>query len=549
VVENDLEGTLLKVREGWTEAIRRFEPPWALVLLDLRFYTGPVTEQSHHMKAGVPKGRRTDDDPTFFFGWTLLDAIHSAFPELPVYVLSEMPREEVSLEFSRRGALGFIDRDDLHGAEFLKRALSQHGLIPDYDGEILGYSLPVLLALRDARRAASFRENLLIHGERGTGKGLFARYIHKMSVSSKDEKERPFVAVNSAQFSTGLFASELFGIEPQTATGVKGKPGIIEVASHGDLFLDEIADMQVDVQAAMLNVLQERRIARVGSREMMEVDVRFLSATNSDLENDPRGFRPDLLDRLRMGGTISLPPLRDRPIDIPLLTQKLVREAESRRGGTIKRSITPEFLESLQSHTWPGNIRELESVIRKFVMICDVEHLLPSHLPFGMEGKRRSSGVEPISQRTAGARTIASTAVSTGSPKETLVQLIKKIADFEFEESDREGWAGKFPRLHSSIARLAAKYIRAALVANRKPTPENPKGEILIHPAMKLLTGNRQLTATNAADLIKRLLSISPEDRDEILKDEILFEAFEIAMRLRPTRRKNKTGTGKESIS
>lgn len=181
VVENNLKASLAKVHEGWTNALSQGKPPWSLLLLDLCFYTGLVTEESHRRTPGMPEGRPGDDDPRSYFGLTLLDAIHREFPELPIFILSSKPREEVSLEFSRRGALGFIARDDLRGPELLEEALQQHGLLPDPAGEIVGYSLPLLLALREARRAARHRENLLIRGERGTGKKLLARYIHKSS--------------------------------------------------------------------------------------------------------------------------------------------------------------------------------------------------------------------------------------------------------------------------------------------------------------------------------------------------------------------------------
>ena len=118
------------------------------------------------------------------------------------------------------------------------------------------------------------------------------------------------------------------------------------MGNRGDLFLDEIADMPLEVQAAVLRVLQERLITRVGSRQPKEVDVRFLSATNADLEDGSRGFRSDLLDRLRLGGTVWLPPLRERPTDIPLLVENFVHEAEAQRKGSLHRDITPEVLDA-----------------------------------------------------------------------------------------------------------------------------------------------------------------------------------------------------------
>jgi len=122
------------------------------------------------------------------------------------------------------------------------------------------------------------------------------------------------------------------------------------------------------------------------------------------------------------------------------------------------------------------------------------------------------------------------------------------MARFEFALSDRESWVGNFGQFHSAVAKLIADYIKAALLANRRPTPDNPKGDVLIHPAMKLLTGDRKLTASKAADLIKRCVNFSPKDRGELLKDDLLREAYEIAVRLRPTAGQKKTDDGKATV-
>lgn len=537
-VEGDLEAALVAVRNGWPEAKteggrQKAKLRWSMVLLDLCFYTGVVTEESHRQTPGMPEGRPGDDDPRSYFGLTLLDAIHQEFPELPIFILSSKPRGDVSLEFSKRGALGFIARDDLRGPELLEEALWQHGLLPDPAGEVVGDSLPILLALREARRAARHRENLLIRGERGTGKELLAGYVHRMSSTAKDAGNRPFVTVNSAVFTPNLFASELFGIQARTATGVDGKIGLIESAHRGDLFLDEIADIPPEVQAAVLRVLQERQIVRVGAREPMDVDVRFLSATNAELEDESRGFRPDLLDRLRLGGTVWLPPLRERPTDIPLLAEKFVREAESQRKGAMWRNITPEAMSTLVAHKWPGNIRELRSAIFDAVnRFPDVEHLVPPHLRLKMDpGSTTVPGAAVAPPRDTKATKVARKTGLIG-----IRELIVEMTGFGFESNAAESWAGQIGKLQSAYAGLVGEYLKAALLATRKPTPDRPEGELLIHPAMKLLTGDRTLSGSKAADLIKRLLNVSPADRERLLQDEILRAAHDIAVRLRPTR-------------
>jgi hypothetical protein len=383
VVENDLDGALAVVRKGWPVTKSKSQAAecnlWSMVLVDLCFYTGRVTEESYRQTPGMPEGRPGDDDWHSYFGLTLLEAIHHEFPDLPVMVLSGKSRDEVSLEFSRRGAVGFIARDDLRGPELLKDALQLHGLLPDPTGEIVGQSLPLLLALRDARRAAMHRENVLIRGERGAGNELVARYLHRNASPEGNiggASTTPFVTVNSAVFTQDLFASEFFGIEPRTATGVDGKTGLIEVAQGDDLFLDEVADMPDEVQAAILRVLQERQFTRVGGKQPQQANIRFISATNAAIEEPAHGFRADVLDRLCLGGTITLPPLRERLDDLPLLVESLVREAERQNRRARHRQVSPEALDHLRTHDWPGNIRELRSIIFDAInRFPDVEHL------------------------------------------------------------------------------------------------------------------------------------------------------------------------------
>jgi DNA-binding NtrC family response regulator len=531
-VENDLEGTLEVVRGGWfgAEGARRRSAqalPWALVLLDLCFYTGQVTSGSHGSTPFMPEGRGGDDNPRDYFGLTLLDAIHQEFPELPIFILSSKPRDEVSYEFSRRGALGFIARDDLRAPELLKAALWQHGLLPDPAGELVGHSLPLLLALREARRAAYHRENLLIRGERGTGKELLALYVNRVSAGLSEamggrQSARPFVTVNSAIFTPSLFASELFGIRPQTATGVAGKIGLVESANGGDLFLDEIADMPPEVQAAMLRVLQERTITRVGDLQQTEVDVRFLSATNIDLEDGSRPFRSDLLDRLRGGGTLWLPSLRERPADILLLVEKFVREAEAQRAGALHRDVTPEALSALISYDWPGNVRELRSAIFDAVSRHpDVEHLVPGHLRLGGRLSEDGPRLRPATEAKRGA---ASAQTPAG-----LDELLASMREFVFTQATAADWSGRFGELQVACAWLMARHLKACLEATKRRTAEVPAGLIQIHPAVKLLSGDSRITASKAADMIKRILA--PVEA-ELTGD--LREAYEIAVRLRP---------------
>jgi len=326
-------------------------------LLDLCFYTGRVTKESNQVSLGMPEGRPGDDDPAQYFGLRLLKAIHQRFPDLPVVVFSSKPREDVSREFSQYGAL-FLPREEERGPDILREYIWQHGIIPDASGGLVGHSKELLRTLRDARRAAADQRNIFIRGERGTGKELLARYIHTQG--SKD-KDRPLITVDSGALSPQLYASELFGHKRGAFTGAeRDRIGRIVQANGGDLFLDEIGNMPYDVQNGLLRVLEHHEVTPLGAAEGQAVDVRFLSATNEKLEGkSSTGFRQDLLDRLRDGGELFLPPLRDRMEDLDLLVEHLVREAERVKPGTMIRQIEPESLHYLRSYHWPGNIREL----------------------------------------------------------------------------------------------------------------------------------------------------------------------------------------------
>jgi DNA-binding NtrC family response regulator len=377
-VENDLGGTLAVIAEGWNKP-----PYWSLVLLDLCFYTGMVTEESNQKDLGMPEGRYGDDSPKSYFGLQVLEAINEKFPGLPVVILSSKPREEVSRDFSLRGATAFIPRADENGPKLLQEYLDKYALLPDETGEIIGCSKALLSALTAIRQTASAgdRRNILIRGERGTGKESFARYIHRQR---SKERPTPFITVNSSTLTNELFPSLLFGILKGKASTVVADKGLIMAADGGEQFFDEIKDMLPQVQAGILRVLREREIMPVGAKKPIPVDVSFISATNVDIEALSRAniFRPDLLGRLREGEII-LPPLRERIDDIPMLVDKFVRDAEKANPGARKRKIEPEVLDKLMRYDWPGNIGELEIYIKNAVRSYpDLEHLVPVHINF-----------------------------------------------------------------------------------------------------------------------------------------------------------------------
>jgi len=232
--------------------------------------------------------------------------------------------------------------------------------------EIIGRSLGLRRVLRMVETVAGADSTVLLLGETGTGKELIARAIH----SHSPRKPRPFVKLNCAAIPTGLLESELFGHERGSFTGaIAQKIGRIELAHQGSLFLDEIGDIPLELQPKLLRVLQEREFERLGSTRTQKVDVRIVAATHCDLEGMilEKQFRSDLYYRLNVF-PIHVPPLRERPEDIPLLAQHFVQQATRRMRKTID-TIPSETMEALIRYRWPGNIRELENVTERAVIL------------------------------------------------------------------------------------------------------------------------------------------------------------------------------------
>jgi PAS domain S-box-containing protein len=221
-----------------------------------------------------------------------------------------------------------------------------------------------------AQRAANTGSTILIMGESGTGKELFAHSIHQASPRT----DRPFVRVNCAALPDNLLESELFGYEEGAFTGARkgGKPGKFEMANHGTIFLDEIGDMPLAMQAKLLIVLQEREIERVGGTKTIRVDVQVIAATNRNLEDMMKkgNFREDLYYRLNVV-TLNVPSLRKRPLDIKLLINYLLPKLNQRLHTQVEK-VTPEALQLLCSYDWPGNVRELENLLERAINLADL---------------------------------------------------------------------------------------------------------------------------------------------------------------------------------
>ncbi|MCG6911944.1 MAG: sigma-54 dependent transcriptional regulator [Deltaproteobacteria bacterium] len=262
---------------------------------------------------------------------------------------------------------------------------------------VVGQSPPMQTVLKTVQRIAPSGANVLLLGESGTGKEIIAQTIHDLS----DRASKRFVAFNCGSFSEALMANELFGHEKGAFTGAnQSKAGLLETASGGTVFLDEIGDMPPTMQIQLLRVIQEREMLRVGGTAPVPVDVRFIAATHRDLQQDVEGghFRQDLFFRLNVIA-IRLPPLAEREGDVPLLANFFLARKRVAMQKEIK-SIEPDAMELLSRYSWPGNVRELENTIERAVAMAEGDVVrvadLPPHInQLTIETYRHASGEIP----------------------------------------------------------------------------------------------------------------------------------------------------------
>ncbi len=325
-------------------------------------------------------------------GLGVLRAIRASDPEATVILVTAFATIETAVEAIKEGAFDYLPKP--FSADQLKvcveRALEQRRLREEnrrlleqltatyrFDN-IIGRSLPMIQVFETIKKVAKSEANILIIGETGTGKELIARSLH---VNSR-RAAGPFIPVDCASLPENLLESELFGHEKGAFTGAQAtRPGLFEFANGGTIFLDEVGDISLNLQAKLLRVLQEREVRRVGSNRIIEVDVRVISATNRDLAHSVAagGFREDLYYRLNVI-SIPLPPLRDRKGDVPLIAHHYLKKYAASSGKEV-RGITPEAMRLLEEHAWPGNVRELQNVIERAVVLAEHELLRPQELP------------------------------------------------------------------------------------------------------------------------------------------------------------------------
>ena len=351
-------------------------------------------------------------------GMQLMRTIARSWPDTPVVFITAHGTVDTAVEAMRAGAFDFITKpfDEAELGSIVAKAIArreanrERAYLPEDDdtvtmgdflavpveplpasetalAEIIGESQPIKDLFSMLRKVAPSPTTVLIRGESGTGKELVARAIHRLS----ERANAPFITVNCTAIPENLFESELFGHEKGAFTGaVASRPGRFELADGGTLFLDEIGELPVPMQVKLLRVLQERVVERVGGMRVIDVDVRLVTATNAPLEQMIRdgAFREDLFYRLNVV-PIELPPLRTRRSDIPVLVRHFIRRFKRRLGRDVQ-GIAGDAMSVLLEFGWPGNIRQLENVVERMVLLSDGPELEADDLPPEIRGAERS---------------------------------------------------------------------------------------------------------------------------------------------------------------
>lgn len=314
-------------------------------------------------------------------GIEVLKAVKDLQPEIPVIIITGYASIDTAVEAMKNGASEFIPKPFTPDIllEKVQNALSQRSKPHDeiclekevrlHHGfhQFIGESKEMQKVYQRIMRVAATNSTVLIAGESGTGKELTARAIHDNS----PRKEKPFVAVDCSSLAETLLESELFGHEKGSFTGaVQMKTGLFKIADGGTLFLDEVSNISLSTQAKLLRVLQERKITPIGGTQLVSIDIHLVAATNKNLRTmaNERTFREDLFFRLNII-PIALPPLRDRKQDIPILIRHFLKKYTAEIGKKI-RGVAPDVMSFLENYSYPGNVRELENIIERAVVLA-----------------------------------------------------------------------------------------------------------------------------------------------------------------------------------
>ncbi len=364
-----------------------------------------LQQAREHLHNITPDAVLLDQQLPDGYGMDLLREIKADKDAPPVIMVTGVSDNALVIEAMKAGAYDFVRKpmDELELDTTLSNALHSHRLsrkvhaisqAADYEvdiDQIVGKSPGITRLLKTIGSVADSRASILITGESGTGKEIVARAIHHHS-----ERSGLFLPVNCSAIVENLLESELFGHEKGSFTGAdRRKPGKFELASDGTLFLDELGELPLNLQAKLLRVLQEGTYERVGGTQTLHTSARIVTATNRDLETMVKEgrFREDLYYRLNVVN-ICLPPLRERMEDLPLLTEHLLRKINQRLHTQVK-AISEAAWKSMQTYQWPGNVRELENILTRATVLCRDETITPDLL--GIE-----ASVTPATEATTG---------------------------------------------------------------------------------------------------------------------------------------------------
>ena len=330
-------------------------------------------------------------------GLQLMQQVRQQHPQLPVVVMTAFADAELAVQALKGGARDFLIKPFLPQQllDVIRRQVPPEAAGEPTDSAIIAADPATLAALQRCERVANTDATVLLTGESGVGKDVFARRLHALSNRSK----RPYVAINCAAIPENLLESTLFGYEKGAFTGAaRAHAGKFEQADGGTLFLDEIGEMPMELQAKMLRVLQDRMVERLGSVRSNRCDVRIVAATNQDLQQRVRDgrFREDLYFRLAVV-PIRIPALRDRPIDIMPLAQAFLLRYSQTMGRTTP-SLSPQAQANLKAWHWPGNIRELENAMQRAVLMCDGCTVTPADIE--LDGNPTAPEAAPLKSGT-----------------------------------------------------------------------------------------------------------------------------------------------------
>lgn len=365
-------------------------------------------------------------------GLEVLGGVKESDSDTSVIVMTAYGTIEDAVAAMKKGAYDFITKpfDTDHLCVLISRALENRRLVAENTllrqellaghgfSDIIGQNEKMVEISNLIQKVAKSDATVLLQGESGTGKELFARAIHTLSL----RKDRPYIAINCAAIPHELLENELFGSEKGAFTGAHmRKMGKFEIANSGTVFLDEIGDMDITLQAKLLRVLQQRNFERLGGTKPIDVDVRVIAATNMDLNEQIKAkrFREDLYYRLSVF-PITIPPLRERRDDVRRLTEYFI-EKYCREMKKVTKSLSKDGISLLEKYHWPGNVRELENTIERAVILAEGKKITPDHLAIRLQ---RTDEIQL--REGAGLKEIGAHA-QMQAEKATIVRVLKQV--------------------------------------------------------------------------------------------------------------------------